>query len=139
MSSARNVPCRSVVWMRPRIVFKNVDFPAPFGPSNPVAPLGTDKLSLFKATCGPYDLVKFVVLMMRSSCKIYSPKNKRPEALFEVYLGLQRVRGHLLCHSTASFYCHTLLEMLHICGSTLRNSMSNKFAFLIDQQTGISR
>jgi hypothetical protein len=138
MSSPRTVPSPSVVWMRPRIVFKNVDFPAPFGPSNPVAPLGTDKLSLFKATCGPYDLVKFVVLMMRSSCKIYSLKLKRVETLFEVYLGLMRFLQNSQVYSATRFHGYTLLEMLHIGKSTLCNSVSKKFTFFIDDETGIS-
>ena len=52
--------------MSPRIVFRKVDFPAPFGPKRPVAPCRTLRLRSANATCEPYRLVRLWVSMMRS-------------------------------------------------------------------------
>src|SRR5690242_14968855 len=40
----------------PLIIFRMVDLPAPFGPSNPVTPVVTPKVTSVTATISPYHL-----------------------------------------------------------------------------------
>ena len=73
MSKPRTFPSPDVSCISPRIVFKNVDLPAPFGPSNPVEPFSILTSHESRATWVPYALVRAVDSIINSLSMIQSP------------------------------------------------------------------
>ena len=72
MSNPRTLPSPDVSCISPNIVFRNVDFPAPFGPSKPVEPFSIRMSSESSATWGPYDLVRALDSIIKSSTMDYT-------------------------------------------------------------------
>ena len=60
------------------ISFRNVDLPAPFGPSSPVMPGGTATVTSFRPETWPYHLERCsVVTMRRAHATTSTPRTRR--------------------------------------------------------------